>query len=215
MSIRSKSLQGRCNDCGLHTRLCLCAELPTVTLKTRIVVVQHAIERFKPTSTAPLLLNMFPNSALLIYGARDVRFDVEEIERDVAGSCLLFPSTNAPPLLSPAEATDPPPSRLVVLDGTWSQCSRMARRVPVVSALPQRKLPAGGLSHWTVRRTQNPTRLCTFEAVLRAISILEGPSSGLSAAEHSFQRVTARALYMRSRLPAPEVPDDWQLHLRQ
>lgn len=187
--------------------------MPRVELDTRVLVVQHAVERFKPTSTARLLLSMFPNSALVVYGAADERFAVEELSAGTRESVVLFPGEDALPLQPRQQADGARAQQLVVLDGTWSQCARMARRVPIVRTLPQITLPEGPPSPWTVRRSADPTRLCTFEATLRAIAIREGVTQELVAAERCFQRVTARALYMRSRLAVPETPSEWGLYL--
>ncbi len=206
MSIRSKSRRPRCRTCGLHLELCLCAEAPQLDNATEVVVVQHAVERRKPTSTTPLLLHVLANKSLLIHGATDQRFAAEALDDDV-GSVLLYPDPDATDL-----ATLPPTPRrrrLIVLDGTWSQCARMARRIPELRRLTRVALPPGPPSNWSLRRNQSADRLCTLEATMRALAILEDPLDVEPVLSH-FHKVTARALYMRARLPAPEIPDSWQ-----
>ncbi len=211
--MRSKSNQPRCSGCGLHLDLCLCPELPRLRVATRVVVVQHAVERFKPTGTARLLLQIVANSSLAVHGARDVPFAAGELTGTESESLLLFPHGDAMAIEEAAALPRRQRRRLVVLDGSWSQCSRMAQRIPALRSLRRVALAAGPPSPWTVRRTKDPARLCTFEATLRALALLERPSPALREAERAFQRVTARALYMRSRLATPERPDEWPLSI--
>lgn len=188
--------------------------MPRIGLDTRIVVVQHERETYKPTSTAGLLLRMFPNSAHVVFGALDGRYASEHLTRSDYEYAVLFPRPDATPIehITSASSTGQP-TALVVLDGTWSQCSRMSRRAERVRGMPFVKLPPGTPSPWSIRRSNDPTRLCTFEAALRALAILEGTGPELVSAERMFQEVSARALFMRSKLKSPDIPTEWSTHL--
>ena len=191
--------------------------MPRVPLATQVVIVQHAAERYKPTGTARLVRKMFDNTSILVYGRRDVAFNGEQLTAFATDAALLFPGCDAEPLERVATRPADELKSLIVLDGTWSQCSRMAQRIPPLRAMRRVSLPVGIPSPWTLRRSADPTRLCTFEATLRALALLEGweptVQSALREAEGAFHKVTARALYMRSRLPSIEVPKRWTLAL--
>ncbi len=188
--------------------------MPIIDLDTRIVVVQHQRETVKPTSTAGLLRGMFSNSVHVVFGALDGAYTTASLTETGRRYAVLFPRPDATALESmAARSVGERPDTLVVLDGTWAQCSRMSRRAEHVRDLPFVKLPAGTPSQWSVRKSPDPSRLCTFDATLRALAILEGLSPELIAAERLFHEVAARALFMRSRLRRPEVPKEWTPHL--
>ncbi|MCY1011123.1 DTW domain-containing protein [Nannocystis pusilla] len=123
-----KSSRPRCPVCGLHLERCLCAELPVLDLPTRFVLVQHNRERHKPTSTGRAAAAVL-RAPILHYGAQDVAMETGPLTEPDLDYVVLFPSEDAqvagPELLQTA------PGRrrcVVILDGTWHQCSRMARR---------------------------------------------------------------------------------------
>jgi len=84
----------------------------------------------------------------------------------------------------------------------------MSRRIPLVENMPCFHLPAGRPSYWTVRNTTDPARVCTFEAIARALDILEG-SEKIKPAFDCFAQVSARMLFMKGKLPKPIAPDEW------
>ncbi len=58
----------RCPACRLHSGLCLCAELPEVKTRTRVVLVLHQLEERKSTNTGRLALRCLPNSSVVAHG---------------------------------------------------------------------------------------------------------------------------------------------------
>jgi DTW domain-containing protein YfiP len=192
----------RCEGCGLSPALCACALLPTVEVSTPLVVVQHVGEAIKPTNTVRLLQRMVPAVRVLPWGMREPPFDPSPLQTGTRFE-LLFPGEDAP-VLEPAADPD---RGFVLLDGTWHQCSRMARRVPVVQDLPCVALPDGPPSIW-VRTQHDPRGVSTFEAALRVFELRESPEI-VGALRQAFEIVTARLLFMKGRLRTPDVPVQW------
>jgi DTW domain-containing protein YfiP len=91
----------------------------------------------------------------------------------------------------------------VILDGTWHQCSRMARRAPVIEAMPHLTLPPGSPSRWGVRTPPNPAAVCTFEAATRLVEVLHGAEAAAPMHEF-FAELSARMLGMRGRSPVDD-----------
>ncbi len=169
---KSSNKASRCAVCGLHDALCVCPSMPRFDLETKLLIVQHNRERHKPTNTARLGLAMFEGAQMIHYGARDTAMDTEPLERPDHDYVLLFPGDEARPL---DQAPRPEPGRvrtLVVLDGTWHQCSRMVRRAPRIAELPCYTLPEGPPSRWGIRTAPRPEALSTFEAICRATDVL-------------------------------------------
>jgi len=175
MGQRSKRA-ARCATCRMHEADCLCAAIPRLDLGTRIVVVMHRREASKPTATARLALMALPNSELAIHGHDDARVDLRHLHDAGRRVLALFPADDARPLDAALLAADPRPVTLVVPDGSWRQASKAVRRIPGLAEAERVTLPAGAPSGYRLRREPKVGGLATFEAIARALGILESPA---------------------------------------
>lgn len=185
--------------------------LPTVRFSTPVAIVQHVRERYKPTNTGRLFARLAQGTMILSCGQREPQFDPAPLLDPSVDWRLLYPRQGAPPLgRLPA---DPEGRRLglVLLDGSWSQCAHLSRRLPVVSALPCVSLPECTPSFWTVRAQPRLEGRSTFEAALAAIEILEGDGEFVRELRRGFALVTARMLFLKGKLRAPEIPSGWRV----
>lgn len=208
MSARHKR-KPRCPGCGLRPDDCACALLPSLSFGTRVAIVQHTDELQKPTNTGRLFAKMVEGTPILPYGMREPAFDPSPLQDESTAWMLLFPRDGA--LEIGTTVPPPPPGKrrgFVVLDGTWHQCSRMARRVPVVRELECVALPAGEPSFWTVRTQHDPRGMSSFDAAYRALRASEGAAAVRPLLE-AFALVTARMLFLKGRLRSPEIPAQW------
>jgi len=164
--MRSRRL-ARCATCGLNDTLCVCALLPALVPKTRVLVIAHRFELSKTTNTAKLTVRMLAGSALRARG----ELATAQPEAPSPGSFLLFPGPEAIPL---AAALDAGLSTLVVPDGTWTQARRIARRDPACRNLPSVRLEGTKPSAYRLRRNAREHGLCTLEAVAEALRLVEG-----------------------------------------
>jgi DTW domain-containing protein len=196
--------------CGLSETLCACALVPTLRLETPLVIVQAMRERFKPTNTGRLLARMAVGTPIVFFGQREPPFDdAWSLAPDVEYR-VLFPRDDAEVLgrdeqgrVTPAPT---PGKRLgfVLLDGTWHQCSRMSRRVPVVKDLPCIALPPGPESIWAVRTQHDSRGLSTFEAGLRLLELVEGEET-VRPMREAFEHINARLAFMKGKRPSPDL----------
>jgi DTW domain-containing protein YfiP len=191
----------RCFTCGLHAELCLCGELPRVRLPAEVIVVQHHLETFKPTSTGRLVCALLEDCQFFVFGERDRRVPAEPFERDDRDYFLMFPDPSATVLRAEDVIGGQRQPCIVLLDGTWSQASRMSKRVPGVQKLPCYSLPEGAPSRWPIRRAPKPFQLCTLEATIRVAQLLAGEAAA-APLEEAFTAVTARLMQMRGEAPA-------------
>jgi DTW domain-containing protein YfiP len=136
-----------------------------VRTRAQFIVIRHVREEWKSTNTSRLAALSLPNIQLIGYGKREAAFDAEELS--LPDTWLLFPGPQRP-------LPSSPPSRIVVLDGTWSQARRMLHRVPILRTLPRLSLPAPGEPAIRLRRPHFPEGMSTFESMIRAIALLEG-----------------------------------------
>jgi DTW domain-containing protein len=166
----------RCDSCALGEALCVCAELPRLKARTRIVLIVHHDELHKPSSSGRLVANVLSNSDVIVRGSPSGRDT--EVRLPEGGACVLFPSAAAELLTAAAPCT------LVGPEGTWGQASRVTRRVPELAKLRRVRLPQGEPPRFALRASPRPDALSTAEAVTRALTILDdaAAAAGLEAA---------------------------------
>ena len=67
MSVRKK-YDERCTRCLMKQDLCICAEIPKISLATKIIVLTSKREILVPTNTGRLACEALENSAILVRG---------------------------------------------------------------------------------------------------------------------------------------------------
>ena len=99
----------RCIGCRTFLELCYCSEIPTLALRTKIVIVMHKFEQFKTTNTGWL-------AARATGGEVFVRGTEQAPPLGLVNATVLYPSEHAVELTPSSGFTT-----LVIPDGTWSQ----------------------------------------------------------------------------------------------
>jgi DTW domain-containing protein YfiP len=191
----------RCPDCCLHRSLCLCALIPRILTRTRVLLVMHQLELNKPTNTGRLAARCLPNSEVLVRG-----LSVQTLPAARAASLgdpclLLYPHADAQPIERWRDHAQP--LTLVVPDGTWRQAARARRRVPGLADVPCVSLPPLA-SGYRLRQATRPGRLSTMEAIIGALQILEGPEL-VAPLEHIHRVMIDRTLWSNGRISAEAV----------
>ena len=159
----------------MHQELCVCAYIPTIDVATKVVLVMHKREFVKISSTGPLALECLPNSELYIHGHRDHPLNLENLLTKDRRVLCLFPRPGAQILNETFVSVDPRPITLIIPDGNWGQASRMSRRIPGMKDAINVILPKGKPTGWGLRREPHEEGLATFEAISRALGIIESP----------------------------------------
>lgn len=186
----------------MHAVLCLCALIPRLPTRTRLVLVIHRFEERKPTNSGQLAALCLPNSEVCVRGVAGApapRFTYDPATQPL----LLYPDASAQPLTAFAGSTRP--VTLVVPDGTWRQAAKVRQRMPGLSDVPCVSLPPDEPTTYRLRAEFHDGRLATLEAIARALGILEGRHVRV-ALERLFDVMVARTLWMRGLLRADEVP---------
>jgi DTW domain-containing protein YfiP len=195
----------------MQRALCVCALLPSLTTRTRVVLLLHQLELRKTTNTGRLALRCLTNSALALRGQlvedltlpRDAAVVPPAWLTEAVQPVLLFPGPDARPLEDFATG-DGPPLTLVVPDGTWSQASRMRKRFPGLDQIPCARLPDTLVSTYRLRHDLRPGHLSTMQAIAHAIGILESEAIAQQLL-HALQVTVERTLYSKGRLPADQI----------
>lgn len=153
-------------------RLCICALIPTIKAKTRLVIAMHVAERNKPSNSARILELAIPGTEVRLQGLERQEIDLAGIIEPQRQSFLLFPDgPTTPEDLSKIKT----PITLVIPDGTWKQAKKIAHVVTERLRLPQVGLGPGVSSTYQLRTADRVGRISTLEAVASVLEVLEGP----------------------------------------
>jgi DTW domain-containing protein YfiP len=200
----------------MHRSLCICALLPRLETRTRVVFILHQLEANKPTNTGLMAARCLPNSTVVYRGRspgdaaefalpRDLRpVSTATIDEGGAGAqrLILFPHPSATPLSEWRGRSEP--IVLLVPDGTWRQAARTRSRLaPDPRAIPCVSLPAAD-DRRRMRAASRPGRLATMEAVAQALGILDGPEVEVELLR-VYRIMTERTLWTNGRIDAADV----------
>jgi DTW domain-containing protein YfiP len=109
-------LSRRCPRCAFPPAHCICGEIPRLASRTRVVVVRHAAERARTTSTVRWAALALERCEILDHAVRGAPLDLGRIP--VRGAAVLFPRQGGPaprrapgPPRPPSGSPCPPPGR--------------------------------------------------------------------------------------------------------
>ncbi len=196
------SASTRCSQCALHPGLCICASLSPVDTETRVVVLRHCREGNKPTNTGRFVPLTLANGFVRTFGVRDVPFDGEGLVDPARRTVLLYPCEGSREIAR--EPDDRRPVTLLVPDADWRRAFKFATREPALDGLARVHLPDGSPSEYRLRSHMDPRFVATFEAVARALGVLEGPHIR-ERLELVLRTVVDRHLWSRGRIAAEHV----------
>jgi DTW domain-containing protein YfiP len=163
----------QCPRCLRPTTHCLCALIPSLDSRTRVLLLQHPSEVNHALNTARLAA-LGLNNAQLVVG--EVFEDLATLLNPPGYQArLLFPADDAQPLQTYGPGDQP--LLLVVPDGTWRKARKLLYLNPLLAALPRVSLADGSVSRYRLRKAPGPGALSTVEAIAQALQLLEAPAS--------------------------------------
>ncbi|MBZ9559532.1 MULTISPECIES: DTW domain-containing protein [Modicisalibacter] len=161
----------RCDTCRLPALNCLCPYRVSAGSRTRVWLLTHPLEHYKPTNTGRLIGHVLPTTEVFTW------YRTEPDERLLA---LLDDPRFAPFVVFPddqpdyAERVVGPEAVvavgeqgripvLILLDGTWRQARRIFRKSPYLAALPVLPLHTQRHTRYHLRKPASASHLCTAE----------------------------------------------------
>lgn len=161
-----------CERCLRPQTHCLCALIPRLDSRTRVLLLQHPREVNHALNTARLAALGLRNAELRV---GEVFEDLEQwLTQPGYRTGLLFPGEGAQALQ--AYAGDERPWLLVVPDGTWRKARKLLHVNPLLATLPRVTLGALQPSRYRLRKAPGEGALSTIEAVAQALNVLEAPA---------------------------------------
>ena len=163
----------QCPRCLRPTTHCLCALIPSLHSRTRVLLLQHPSEVNHALNTARLAALGLVNAQLVV---GEVFEDLQTLLNPPGYQVrLLFPGEEAQSLQTYSPSDEP--LLLVVPDGTWRKARKLLHLNPLLAALPRVTLAAGAVSRYRLRKAPGPGALSTVEAIAQALQVLETPTS--------------------------------------
>lgn len=161
--------RARCERCHRPQDHCLCALIPKLDSRTRVLILQHPSEVNHALNTARLAALGLSNAQLVV---GEVFEDLAQLLK-VPGyrASLLFPGEGATALTE--QRADSEPTLLVVPDGTWRKARKLLHLNPLLAALPRVTLENAPVSRYRLRKAPGPEALSTLEAIAHALHTLE------------------------------------------
>lgn len=163
--------RARCPRCERPLNHCLCALIPRLDNRTRVLLLQHPSEVGHALNTARLAMLGLTNAELV------VGEDFSDLDLSAWDAWLLFPGKSAVALAELAARPVDKPRLLVVPDGTWRKARKLLHLNPNLALLPRVVLPEGLTSRYRLRKAPAEGALSTIEAVVQALDALDAPRS--------------------------------------
>ncbi|MGL4318282.1 MAG: tRNA-uridine aminocarboxypropyltransferase [Pseudomonas sp.] len=165
----------RCERCTRPLERCLCALIPSLPSRSRVLILQHPDEQKHALNTARLAALGLQNAELKV---GEVFAELPQWLHPDYQACLLFPGEAAQVLPWRAGLDrDMRPLLLVVPDGTWRKARKLLHLNPHLAALPRVCLPPGLASRYRLRKAPGEGALATIEAIVAALELQEAPAS--------------------------------------
>jgi DTW domain-containing protein YfiP len=193
-----------CAKCGLHALRCLCAEIPRLSLATRVTLVIHANELKRTTNTGRLAIHALENSEMRVRGLEHEAQDLSALLNPAYETLFLYPSENAVELNAALVSRLTKPAHLIVPDGNWRQAGKVHYRHKELAHVQRvtLKRPLSVTEH--LRAESSEDGMATLQAIAIALGVLEGDAVG-ARLEALYELKLRRTLEGRGSRPPANV----------
>jgi DTW domain-containing protein YfiP len=176
-----------CFGCGLNKNLCICAQIPRLELKTRVVLIIHAKELKRTTNTGTLATAALVNSEIKVRGLGHE--NLQGLLNPAYQSLLFYPAKDAIELTPELITNFNKPIQLIVPDGNWRQASKVHTRYKEFADLPRVMLSQPNLATQHLRTETTNYGMSTLEAIAKAIGITESILAGVTEGQFAEQQL--------------------------
>lgn len=158
-----------CLGCAQVAAHCICAGIPSLQSRTRVLVLQHPQESQHPKNTLRLAALALPAIVTQVGETADDFADLARVVEsgDFGKVALCYPPESDAPAAGCGRA-----DTLIVIDATWRKAHKMLMSNPWLQALPRLALNQAG--DYRLRKTSVTAGLSTLESVAWALNAIEG-----------------------------------------
>ncbi len=172
----------RCQRCLLPVGQCLCPTINPVSARSQFCLVMFDTEPLKPSNTGRLIADILPQTSAFEWSRTAPPEQLlATVNNDNVQPLVVFPGHYASPgrdvITTPPLCGKPP--LFVMLDGTWSEATKMFRKSPWLDRFPVMSLNVSRPSRYSLRESPTAGQHCTAEV---AIALLEQAGDSAAAA---------------------------------
>lgn len=175
--LRARKTKDPCLRCFLHKERCICANIPRISLKTKISLIVHHKELLRTSNTGRLAIEALTNSEMIIRG-KSIKHETLKLDHLLTPdyhTWLFFPAEGAqeltPELVQQHASL---PIQLIVPDGNWKQASKVNSRHAEFKPLLRVKISTPNTATLHLRKESTEAGMATLEAIAHALGIIEG-----------------------------------------
>jgi len=201
----------RCTTCYLPLEGCICPLTPTIHTQSQWWILIHPDECMKPTNTARLIGATIPHTCFFPWHRTAPPTALMALLKDQRFMPYVLSPYGDPTLFERLHERPWLPDRVpafVLLDGTWSQASKIFSRSPYLQGIPRMAIQPQRPSAYTLRRQHCATHLSTVEVAMALLEQVEAPTASrtLGAYFHLFAASYLAARHgHRLKKPPPEM----------
>ncbi|WNO08774.1 tRNA-uridine aminocarboxypropyltransferase [Teredinibacter sp. KSP-S5-2] len=185
---KGKSVK-RCAACQMAEKVCICAWRPQASCNLDFVLLMHRLELFKPTNTGRLIADVFPESKVYLWNRCEPESGLLKILNDPLRECfIVFPYQSSVERSRKVVQNIPVSDKkitLILLDGSWKQCSRMIMLSRWLDNATCLSLPDTLVKSYSVRDSGKSDRFSTAEAAVSCLT-LSGEIQAAEVLRHYF-----------------------------
>lgn len=162
----------RCPNCRLQPSYCLCALRSNIPTRAGVCLLMADIEPLKPSNTGWLIADVVADTFAFSWARTSVDPRLLPLLADPQWQpYLVFPGEYVSPervvtaLLPETTIAEQGAKRalFVLLDATWAEAGKMARKSPYLDHLPVLSLHPEQVSNYRLRRSSRGDHFCTSE----------------------------------------------------
>ena len=164
-----------CTQCKRPLKVCYCHTIQHINNRWPIHILQHPAESKHAIGTARIASLSLKQCQLQV----GENFDdealesviSEEVNAEVGQPLLVYPGEHSQDL---AELDPLQPQPLIFIDASWRKSRRMLLESPALMQLPKVSFQPETVSRYRIRKEPDEYALSTLEAIVYALSVLEG-----------------------------------------
>ena len=152
----------------------MCDLRHAVPTRAAVCLLMAEFEPLKPSNTGWLVADVLPDTFAFSWSRIHADPALLALLADPQWQpCVVFPGEFAVPerVVTALPADDPRRPLFVLLDGTWSEASKIFRKSPYLDGLPVLSLRPGEPSRYRLRRSIHAHHFCTSEVAALCLAL--------------------------------------------
>ncbi len=192
----------RCDGCLLPKADCLCANIPSPSARSAVLLLMYTGECYKPSNTGRLIADVAVESYAFVWDrTQPDPALLQLLQRQDLAPVVVFPHEYASAercisTIAPELQTGSKKPLFIMLDGTWREAKKMFSKSPYLDQFPVLGINPTVASGYKLREAAHLHQLCTAEV---GIEVLKLAGDEQAAADLSQYFQVFRRQYMAGK----------------